>query len=59
MKLLANSHRIKNHFTMEYSPWANDIVKSVNRHVKAAARALNSEFKLAPNDWPDVTPLIQ
>jgi len=59
METLALQHRIRHRFTVAYSPWANGTVENVNKHVLAACRALATELRLAPQDWPDVIGLIQ
>lgn len=46
-------------FTTAYSPWANGSVERVCREVLRACRALCSEWKLAPRDWPAVVESVQ
>lgn len=59
MELLANAHCIHHQFTMAYSPWVKVTVENVDRHVQAATRALSTDFKLGPHNWPDLAPSIQ
>ena len=42
-----------------YSPWANGRIGRVCREVLRACRALLSEFRSAPVDWPAVTECVQ
>ena len=58
MQHLANEHHIRHNFTVAYSPWINGTVENVNRHIRAACTALLTELKLAPQDWPNVIPLV-
>ena len=59
MKLLANEHDIRHHFTTTYTPWANGTVERVNREILRAVKALLSELRLAPSDWPTCIPMVQ
>jgi len=56
---LTSELKSNHHFTTAYSPWANGSVERVCREVLRACRALCSEWKLAPSDWPDITESIQ
>lgn len=56
---LTSELRVHHHFTTDYSPWANGSVERVCREVLRAAKALCSEWKLAPRDWPEVTECVQ
>ena len=49
----------RHHFTTAYTPWANGTVERVCREVLRAAKALCSEWKLSPKDWPAVIESIQ
>jgi hypothetical protein len=51
--------RTQHHFTTAYSPWANGTVERACREILRAVRALLSEFKLGPRDWPAVAPIVQ
>lgn len=55
---LTQEMHIRHHFTTAYSPWANGSVERVCREVLRACRALLSEWKLAPRDWPAVTECV-
>lgn len=59
MESLSNDFKIRHHFTVAYSPWTNGTVESVNRNVLAACRALTTELKLGPPDWPSVLGLVE
>jgi len=50
---------VSHHFTTAYSPWANGSVERICREVLRACRALCSEWKLGPKDWPSVTECVQ
>lgn len=52
MKHLADEHRVKHNFTVAYSPWVNGTVESCMKHIMSACRALQSELKMGPQDWP-------
>lgn len=56
---LSSEFHTHHHFTTAYSPWANGTVERVCREVLRACRALCSEWKLAPKDWPAVTECVQ
>lgn len=47
------------HFTTAYCPWANGTVEVVNRLLLRCLRAMLSELKLHPSEWPSVVPLVQ
>lgn len=51
--------KTKHHFTTAYSPWANGSVERVCREVLRSCKALTSEWKLGPQDWPAVTECVQ
>lgn len=59
MDLLAKDYNISHHFTTAYSPWSNSTVEAVNRNVMAACRALTTEAKLGPHDWPEIVPVLK
>jgi hypothetical protein len=54
-KQLGTNHN----FTTAYSPWANGTVEAVCKQTIRAVRAMLSEMKLAPEEWPCVLPAIQ
>jgi len=56
---LSRIHGIKHHFTTAYAPWANGTVERVMREIKRACTALLGEFKLAPQDWPEIIYMVQ
>ena len=56
---LVEKFKTKKHFTVAYSAWANRTVERVNREVLRATKALLSEWKLAPQDWPAVIDCFQ
>ena len=49
----------RHHFTTAYTPWANGTVERVCREVIRTTRALWSEWRLSPKDWPSVIEIIQ
>jgi hypothetical protein len=51
--------RSQYHFSTAYSPWTNCTVERACKEVLRAARALLSEFRLRPIQWPAVTQIIQ
>jgi RNase H-like domain found in reverse transcriptase/Reverse transcriptase (RNA-dependent DNA polymerase)/Integrase zinc binding domain/Chromo (CHRromatin Organisation MOdifier) domain len=59
MKKLAKAMMARHKFTPAYSPWANGTVEVVCSQVLRAARALLSEVRLQPTDWPRVLALVQ
>jgi len=59
MRSLGTLHNIQHKFTVAYSPWVNGTVESCMRVVLAACRALSSEMKLGPQDWPKVIGIVQ
>lgn len=59
MTMICRELRTKHHFTTAYSPWSNGTVERVCREILRVARALCSEWKLAPQDWPAVLEVIQ
>lgn len=52
IKGLTDQFRVSHHFTTAYTPWANGTVERVCREVLRAYRALQSEWRLTPQDWP-------
>jgi RNase H-like domain found in reverse transcriptase/Reverse transcriptase (RNA-dependent DNA polymerase)/Integrase core domain/Integrase zinc binding domain/Chromo (CHRromatin Organisation MOdifier) domain len=51
--------RSQHHYTTAYCPWANGTVERACKEVLRATRALLSEFRLQPNQWPEVCPVVQ
>ena len=49
----------RHHFTTAYTPWANGTVERVCREVLRTVKALCSEWKLSPKDWPSVIETVQ
>ena len=47
------------HFTTARCPWANGMVEVVMRDLKRCLRALLSEWRLQPNEWPRIIKLVQ
>ena len=47
------------HFTVPHSPKSNGTVERVCREVLRCCRALLSEFRMFPTQWPHVLPLVQ
>lgn len=54
MAVLARDYHISHKLTMAYSPWSNGTVEAANRNFMAAVRALTTEAKLGPHDWPEL-----
>ena len=54
-KVLCSQH----HFTTAYSPWANGTIERACREVLRAVRALLSELRLRPDQWPSVSRIVQ
>ena len=59
LKDLTVELHVQHHFTTAYCPWSNGTVERVCREVLRALRALLSELKLAPADWPSVLEIVQ
>jgi hypothetical protein len=59
MAKLASELHVTHRFSPAYTPRANGTVESVCKQVLRASRALLADFKLQPDDWPRVLPLIQ
>lgn len=59
VKQLTSEFRIHHHFTTAYSSWANGTVERICREVLRSCKALCSEWKLTPQDWPCVTECVQ
>lgn len=59
MRGLTKDLHTKHHFTTAYCPWANGTVERVCREVIRASRALLSEMRLPPKDWPAVLEAVQ
>jgi transposase InsO family protein len=49
---LRSKLRSQHHFTTAYSPGANDTVERACKEFLRAVRALLSEFRLRPAEWP-------
>ena len=56
---LTRQFHCRHHFTTPYCPWANGSVERICREVLRGCRALLSEWRLAPTDWPAVTECLQ
>jgi hypothetical protein len=59
VRSLREKTRGLHHFTLAYCPWSNGTVERVCRELLRATRALLSEFKLPPEAWPSVLPMVQ
>jgi hypothetical protein len=59
MAKLSSELHVTHRFSPAYTPRANGTVESVCKRVLRASRALLADFKLQPDDWPRVPPLIQ
>jgi Integrase core domain/Integrase zinc binding domain len=51
--------KAQHHFATAYSPWANGTVERLGREVLRATRAILSELKLRPDQWPFVHRMVQ
>jgi hypothetical protein len=61
-KVIKELHRVtdtKHHFVTAYCPWANGSVEVVNDIILKLLRSLLSEYKMKPEEWPRLVPLIQ
>jgi hypothetical protein len=47
------------HFTTARCPWANGTVEVVMREVLRCCRALLSEWRMQPREWPRVIKVVQ
>jgi len=52
-------HKIKHHFTVAYSPKSNGTVERVNRDILNVMRSLLLEYRLNPNNWVSLIPIVQ
>lgn len=59
LKALLGATRVHHHFTTAYCRWSHGPVERICREVFRACRALLSECKLAPHDWPFVTEAVR
>ena len=59
IRALMEETRVGHHFTTAYSPWANGSVERVCREVLRSCRALLSEWKMGPREWPAILEAIQ
>lgn len=59
MDLLARLFGVHHHFTTTYTPWANGTVERVMREVRRACDSILRDFKLAPQDWPNIVHMVQ
>ena len=50
--------RIKHHMTVAYAPQSNGTVERLNKTVLQAFRALLSEYRMDPDTWPDLIPIV-
>lgn len=61
-KVMEDLHRVlggHHHFVAAYNPWVNGTVEVVNRMVLRVIKALLSELKLRPSQWPELLPVVQ
>ena len=49
----------KHHFMVARCPWANGTVENAMKHVLKAFRALLSEWRMDPKDWPLLSDVVQ
>jgi RNase H-like domain found in reverse transcriptase/Integrase zinc binding domain/Chromo (CHRromatin Organisation MOdifier) domain len=59
MHKLNRALHAQHHFTTAGMPHANGTIERVCREVLRAVRALLSEFRMQPEDWPLMVPLVQ
>lgn len=56
---LTREFKVQHHFSTAYSPWSKGSVERVCRKVLRSCKALLSEWRLAPQDWPCVIECTQ
>lgn len=58
-KQLANEAHVRQHFTTAYCPWANGTIERLCKEVLRTARALLSEWRMPPTQWPSIVNCMQ
>lgn len=56
---LAKVFCVHHHFTTTYTPWVNGMVERVMREVRRACDSILRDFKLAPQDCPNIVHMVQ
>ena len=59
VKELGRAMRLQHKFTFPYSPWSNGTVERVNKEIIRLLRSFCGEFRVRPERWVDVLPLVQ
>ncbi|OWZ02820.1 LOW QUALITY PROTEIN: Chromodomain protein [Phytophthora megakarya] len=59
IEALQHALGVHHHFTTAQCPWANGTVEMVNREVLRCCRALLSEWRMQPREWPRVIKIVQ
>ena len=49
----------QHHFTLAYCPWSNGTIEVINSHILSVFRSLLSEFRMSPDDWPNLIPVVR
>ena len=59
VKELTRRYGITHHITLAYCPWSNGTVESMMSQVIKTFRALLSEFRMKPEQWPELVNMVQ
>lgn len=59
VRLVAKGLRVPHHFTLPYTPWSNGGIERLGKEILRAFRAIASELRMRPEEWPDLLPFVQ
>ncbi len=59
MRLLSRERRAPHHFTLPQTPWSNGGIERLGKEVLRMFRAVLSDLKMRPSEWPDLVPVLQ
>ena len=59
LRTLCQRMRVQHHISTAYAPWANGAVERANRELLWVLRALCSEWRMNPDDWDYLLPVVE
>lgn len=58
IRLVFTSLHFPLYFILLYIPWSNGAVERLGKEMLPVFRAVLSELRMHPSEWPDILPLV-